>query len=729
MSFIRTRQSELTGFQESAPFDPALDVGVDFVMVYGNDESLYERIRAYKARGYVVHLMTGIAWGTYQDYLYGRWDGLDHWAEAQRRVDGSIVGHGKDIPYMVPTIAFSNYLSEQMKKAIDAGVEAIHMEEPEFWDHSGYSDAFKLQYELFYREPWQAPTTNVSAHYKAAKLKALLYKRILERVADSVKEYSLTQKGKVVRFYVPTHSLINYTQWKIMSPEGLLNSIDSLDGFIAQVWTGTSRSANTYRGVTKERTLETAYCEYSVMQELIKGTGKRMWYLADPIEDNPRYPWSSYQASYLETVTASLLHPEVSRFEVCPWPNRVFNGRYPKPDPDDPNATLGEPIPPRYRTLLQNMFQTLGNMDQPDYHYEHNNDLRLGVALSDTALYQRTYPDPDHDDHGTPMLGELTEKQLAQYSGDEFPMFYGMSLPLLKRGLPLRCVQIDNVTRIPNYLNELKYLVLSYDFMKPASPAVNSELAAWVARGGTLIYVGDNKDPYNDMPAWWNENGKTHATPLEHLLSLLGITGTPAPITPIGQGQFLYVDANPAVFTEDAATEQTYVDLVAQTIDGRGDQWDQTNSLSLVRGPYVVTAVFDETEPGNSVSRTGNFVDLQTPDFDLKERVTTHPGQTSLLYDVDRAPSATTIIGTTARVLAETEDAGKIQMRLQTNAGTQSYLMLKVPHDVTAVSAVDDQGRNLEVHYTLYPAQSLLKINYLGTGSQVELTIQQSEDQ
>ncbi|MFD1464436.1 hypothetical protein ACFQ5D_24750, partial [Paenibacillus farraposensis] len=72
---------------------------------------------------------------------------------------------------------------------------------------------------------------------------------------------------------------------------------------------------------------------------------------------------------------------------------------------------------------------------------------------------------------------------------------------------------------------------------------------------------------------------------------------------------------------------------------------------------------------------------------------------------------------------------GKLQLSLQTNAGTQSYLMLKVPHAVTSVSAVDDQGRTLEVHYTLYPAQSLIKINYLGTGSRVELTIQQSEDQ
>ncbi len=29
-------------------------------------------------------------------------------------------------------------------------------------------------------------------------------------------------------------------------------------------------------------------------------------------------------------MTASLLQPEVWRYEVAPWPERVFGGRYPK---------------------------------------------------------------------------------------------------------------------------------------------------------------------------------------------------------------------------------------------------------------------------------------------------------------------------------------------------------------------------------------------------------------
>ena len=80
-------------------------------------------------------------------------------------------------------------------------------------------------------------------------------------------------------------------------PEAELISIPTVDGYIAQIWTGTSREANVYEGVYKERTFETAYLEYGVMQELVKGTGRRMWFLNDPIEDLPSYTWENYNTT------------------------------------------------------------------------------------------------------------------------------------------------------------------------------------------------------------------------------------------------------------------------------------------------------------------------------------------------------------------------------------------------------------------------------------------------
>ena len=48
--------------------------------------------------------------------------------------------------------------------------------------------------------------------------------RALQQVFDYVQDYN-KKSGRQVRCYVPTHSLLNYTQWQIVSPEGALRSI------------------------------------------------------------------------------------------------------------------------------------------------------------------------------------------------------------------------------------------------------------------------------------------------------------------------------------------------------------------------------------------------------------------------------------------------------------------------------------------------------------------------
>ena len=141
MAYIRSKKEELTGYQASGEIRPSVDLGCDFIMVYGIDPTMPERIRQYREKGYVIHLMTGIAWGEYQEYLDGKWDGRKHWDEGQVDRNGKDVIHNPTVPYMVPTVSFSEYLTDRLKVAVDAGVEAIHVEEPEFWDKSGYSEA------------------------------------------------------------------------------------------------------------------------------------------------------------------------------------------------------------------------------------------------------------------------------------------------------------------------------------------------------------------------------------------------------------------------------------------------------------------------------------------------------------------------------------------------------------------------------------------------------------
>ena len=201
------------------------------------------------------------------------------------------------VPYIVPSENFLSYLKERhVKRVIDAGVDAIFMEEPEFWARAGYSESFKKEWKKYYGFDWRPQHESPENTYLSSKLKYYLYYRALNEVFTFAKEYGKS-KGMDVKCYVPTHSLVNYSQWQIVSPEASLASLPCVDGYIAQVWTGTSREPNFFDGRKRERVFETAYLEYGSMESMTAPTGRKMFFLTDPIEDWPR-DWADYKKNY-----------------------------------------------------------------------------------------------------------------------------------------------------------------------------------------------------------------------------------------------------------------------------------------------------------------------------------------------------------------------------------------------------------------------------------------------
>ena len=60
--------SARTSFQVYPPYDPKLHLPADVAMVYGVDPGLPERLASWRAAGYRTYVMTGVAWGNYQNY-------------------------------------------------------------------------------------------------------------------------------------------------------------------------------------------------------------------------------------------------------------------------------------------------------------------------------------------------------------------------------------------------------------------------------------------------------------------------------------------------------------------------------------------------------------------------------------------------------------------------------------------------------------------------------------
>lgn len=698
------RHENRTGIQEAAPYNDKINVQCDFVMIYGLHD-LKNRVKAWKKRGYVIHLMTGVAWGEYQDYLYGKFDGVDHHDEGQMDRNNNEIGHGIDIPYMVPSISFSEYLIAKLKTAVDAGVEAIHMEEPEFWVRGGYSEAFKREWLLYYKEPWQPPHSSCEAQFHASKLKQYLYHRMLDRVCGSLKEYALKKYGRELKFYVPTHSLINYTQWSIVSPESSLIDLPAVDGYIAQIWTGTARSKNNFRGTEKERTFETAYLEYGIMQELVRGTGRKMWFLHDPVEDDPNHTWDDYRYNYYRTVSASLLHPDIYTYEVAPWPSRVFCGKYSSEDNPTPKA-----MPENYRTNLLIIMNALRDMKQPDIKW-HQNKLEIGILLSDSAMFQREYP----------------EGSRRRLNTGHFNPFFGLALPLLKYGAVARPVQLDNIRRFAGYLDKYKILVLSYEYMKPEFPDIHNAIAVWVKNGGILIYSGNGTDEYNSVRHWWNTGDNNYKNPAEHLFESLGFKkDIPAGTYKVGSGILTYMNEDPAEYALSSEKADAYRETVKHTLDGAGINWNYSSSLILERGHYTITANMDETEFSEDKILEGSYIDMYSDDLHIVNDPVLKVGSVGLYYNLSKADRSSTsnILCSAARIekfrstsrmctfTAVSAAESTCLMRIATKTAPAS-VSAELKHEPVNVSyEYDETSKTLRLSFANSPDGVQIKIKY-----------------
>ncbi len=719
MSYIRSPLEEKTGFQDRQNLIPSIDFACDFVMVYGIDEDMPHRVRTYAEAGYRVHLMTGIAWGNYQDYLNGEWDGRNHWDEAQTDREGRTVLHNPGIPCMVPTDAFGDYLTEKLKKGVDAGVLAIHLEEPEFWNRSGYSPAFRSAYEAMYHEPFQPQHLCADAQIRCARLKRALYAHVLDQVSRNLCAYALEKYGRHLRFYVPTHSLINYCQWRILSPESALNALPCLSGFIAQVWTGTSRTPNVHEGLIRERTFETAFLEYGCMQELVRNTGRTMWFLHDPVEDNPAYTWENYREHYRETLIASLMHPRVARYEACTWPTRVMEGVFPRVQPgirerDETSyaAPQARRIPDTYRTWLMCMFQMLGDMEEEEPRWENHNTA-LGLFISDTALDQRLCPqdmpsDPAHEDRllehwirreestdgprardsraFTQTLRRDGAQRNSWLSGLTFPHFFGLAMPLLKYGLPPCPLQLDNLPHFPDSLRGIHAAILSYAFMTPTVPEVHLCLRSWILSGGHLLFA-EHESIYQNVRSWWKDLG--FARPLEHLLSVLGLDPSEREgVFPLGEGSLTLVRLCPADICLDAAQAMDWRCLVRDFIRRSGGDWQFSNTLLLRRGPYIVARVMDESVSDTPLHLQGHFADLTEDRCPLITSLDIRAGDSALLLDLDRIPrDRPRILISAVRILSMEEESRGLLLRTRGAGEVHAILKLFLPFPPLGVSS------------------------------------------
>jgi hypothetical protein len=339
-------------------------------------------------------------------------------------------------------------------------------------------------------------------------------------------------------------------------------------------------------------------------------TKRKLFFLTDPIEDWPR-DWADYKRNYEATFTAKLLYPMVADYEVMPWPERIYTRPYKLANSDEKVL-----IPKYYSTQMQVMVNALNDIQVVPNVVNGSNGI--GVLMGNSLMFQRF---PTHNGYEDP----------------QFSNFYGQTLPLVKWGVPVQTVHMENLS-YPATLKDIKVLVMSYSNMKPVSADVHAYIADWVRKGGVLVYCGRDNDPYQQVMEWWNTKGNTFKAPSEHLFKLLQIQpDTTDEQFNVGKGKVYVMRQNPWEYVLASNTYMVYIDVMKKAWkDATAGELAFKNNFYLQRGPYDIVSVMDESVSNDPYVINGPVIDLFDPQLPVLTSKTVNPGQQAFLYNINR---------------------------------------------------------------------------------------------
>lgn len=601
-------QIPYTTFQTGGGYQPEHDIKTDAVIVYAD---LADRIKGWADNGYYIQTMYGFRTGP--DYI------KDHADEVQTAKGGGLHTCGPGSYYMVPTESRIKAAVQYFTNAINNGAQAICPEEPEFFTFTGYSQSFKDAWQKYYNEPWQDQESSIEARWKSDRLKSEMQYKMVKSIVDA----AAAQKSDVRRM-VACHSAVTYAYWNIIYPHYQCMMLPNLQEIIGQVWTGTARSANRYEGKMQERTFETAFLEYSSLANLVRGTDKRMWFLMDPLEDNQDRSMEDYHSNYEKTLVACLLFPEVDSYEVLPWPNRIY-GR----------------IPGEFATQISSIINALQDMHNQTTAQYDMGTRGIATFVADSMAWQRGNP-----------------------HGSNFDCFWGLTLPLIYKGIPIQVSQLERVVD-KGYLSPYKVLLLNYEIMKPMNPQINQAIAEWVKEGGVLVVFG-GEDAYNDLPEWWKERG--FASPTQDLMSRLSVSKT-------GKGRVIRIKESPSVFASSAKDADRLREIVQDACKAASLAYRENPRLGIRRGDYVAIRVFDGEK-----KLSGWYVDLLNPRLPVAKNPVIPADKCALYKDVTKLMAGDPkLLYTSSRVENLTQQAGTIRMKLSGPQDTRGVVRLYAP--------------------------------------------------
>jgi hypothetical protein len=338
---------------------------------------------------------------------------------------------------------------------------------------------------------------------------------------------------------------------------------------------------------------------------------------------------------------------------------------------------------------MQVMVNSLNEMPLSDNKI--NGASGISVLMANSMMFQRF---PTHKGYEDPQLSN----------------FYGQALPLLKRGVPVKIMHLENVS-YPDTWKETKLLVMSYSNMKPLDKDAHKFIANWVKSGGVLLYCGRDNDPFQTVREWWNTGGNSCKAPSENLFELLGIN----PVAEEGEyssgkGTVYVLRRDPKEFVLTADGDKDFLSVVKRLYEqkAKAGALKLKNYFCLERGPFELAAVMDESVSEVPYKLKGCFIDLFDPSLPVLSEKDVYPGEQAFLYNVDRvpAPGKPRVLAAAARVYNEITGNRNYSFIVKSPLNTTNAMRIMLPSKPDKIKLTDTNGKTVEIFQSAWDEKS-----------------------
>ena len=409
------------------------------------------------------------------------------------------------------------------------------------------------------------------------------------------------------------------------------------------------------------------------MESMTAPTGRKMFFLTDPIEDRAK-DWVDYKLNYQATFIAQLLYPQIADYEVMPWPERIYEGLYKKSADSEEKAN----IPRHYSTQMHVMINTLYDMPLSDNRVTGSKGI--SVLMANSLMFQRF---PTH----------------AGYEDPQLANFYGQALPFVKRGIPVNIAHIENLG-YEAALKDTKVLLMTYSNMKPMQEESHDQLAKWVNEGGVLVYSGRDNDPFQSVQEWWNTGDNKYKAASDNLFEKLGIGESPkAGEYKYGKGTVYILRQDPKEYVLKAEGEKNLIDNVKRLYEknAQAGTLEFKNNLYLERGIYDIIAVLDESVSSEAYHAKGLFIDLFDPELPILDQKIIYPGEQAYLVNIERVvdKSKPQVLAAACRIYDEIITNKSYSFLTKGPLKSTNILRILLPSKPKKCTVIDGHGKEL----------------------------------